>query len=63
MLTVARSGLVFVETPELSGDSIFYLVSEKAVRLNGGCTWNLPEMLTMNDGIVAGDKLISKFVF
>ncbi|KAK3995186.1 hypothetical protein QBC44DRAFT_320662 [Cladorrhinum sp. PSN332] len=55
---------VFVETPELSGDSIAYLVSEKRAWLGGryiNCTWDLPELVSKEKEIVAGDKLKVKF--
>ncbi|KAK4464468.1 putative 2-(R)-hydroxypropyl-CoM dehydrogenase [Cladorrhinum samala] len=57
---------VFVETPELSGDSIAYLVSQKREWLGGryiNCTWDLPELLAKKNEIVAGDKLKTKFDF
>ncbi|CAI7668932.1 unnamed protein product [Penicillium manginii] len=57
---------VFVETPELSGDSVAFLVSEKREWLGGryiNCTWDLPELISKEAEIVRGDKLKTKFDF
>ncbi|KAL9620356.1 MAG: hypothetical protein Q9204_008217 [Flavoplaca sp. TL-2023a] len=51
---------VFVETPELSGDTIVYLVNEEREWLAGryiNCTWDMPQFMAMKDDIVKGDKL------
>lgn len=57
---------MFVETPELSADSVVYLVSQKCEWLGGryvNCTWDLPELMGKKDEIVAGDKLKIKLDF
>ncbi|KXX79161.1 Oxidoreductase UcpA [Madurella mycetomatis] len=57
---------VFVETPELSGDSVVFLVSKKREWLGGryiNCTWDLPELMSKEAEIVQGDKLKTKFDF
>ncbi|KAL9034125.1 MAG: hypothetical protein Q9180_005580 [Flavoplaca navasiana] len=51
---------IFVETPELSGDTIVYLVNEKREWLAGryiNGTWDMPQLMAMKDDIVKGDKL------
>lgn len=58
--------LVFVEKPELSADSIAYLVSERRDWLGGryvNCTWDLPELMDQEDEIIKGDRLKTKFVW
>lgn len=58
--------IVFVETPELSADSLVYLTSEKRDWLAGryiNATWDLPELMAKKDEIVKGDKLKVKLVF
>ncbi|KAG2417939.1 hypothetical protein HFD88_001038 [Aspergillus terreus] len=57
---------VFVETPELSGDSVVFLVSKRRQWLGGryiNCTWDLPELMYKEAEIVRGDKLKTKFDF
>lgn len=57
---------VYVETPELSADSITFLVSQKREWLGGryiDCTWDMPELMAKEEEIVAGDKLKTRFVF
>ncbi len=57
---------VFVETPELSADSIVYLVLQRRDWLGGryiNCTWELPELMAKEDELVAGDKLKTRFVY
>jgi len=57
---------VFVETPELSGDSVAFLVSKRRDWLGGryiNCTWDLPELMLKEEAIVKGDKLKTKFDF
>ncbi len=57
---------VFVETPELSADSITYLVSQRRDWLGGryvNCTWDLPELMAKEDELVKGDKLKTRFVY
>ncbi|KAI9686058.1 MAG: hypothetical protein M1822_004041 [Bathelium mastoideum] len=51
---------VFVDTAELTGDSLVYLTSEKRDWLAGryiNCTWDLPELMRKQEEIVKGDKL------
>ena len=55
---------VFVDTPEVSADSLVYLTSQKREWLGGryiNCTWDLPELESKKDEIVKGDKLKLKF--
>lgn len=57
---------VFVDTPELSADSIVYIVSQRRDWLGGryiNCTWDLPELVGKKDDLVAGDKLKTHFVY
>ncbi|KAL8804870.1 MAG: hypothetical protein Q9200_005646 [Gallowayella weberi] len=56
---------VFVETPSLSADTIVYLVNEKRDWLAGryiNCTWDMPQLMSMKDDIVKGDKLKVRMV-
>ncbi|KAL8775542.1 MAG: hypothetical protein Q9209_000038 [Squamulea sp. 1 TL-2023] len=56
---------VFVETPELSADTIVYLVKEKREWLAGryiNCTWDMPQLMAMENDIVKGDKLKVRMV-
>ncbi|KAL8671864.1 MAG: hypothetical protein Q9168_003654 [Polycauliona sp. 1 TL-2023] len=56
---------IFVEKPQLSGDTIVYLVKEKRKWLAGryiNCTWDMPQIMAMKDDIVKGDKLKVKMV-
>ncbi|KAI6087145.1 hypothetical protein F4821DRAFT_269670 [Hypoxylon rubiginosum] len=56
---------IFVETPELSADSLVYLTSEKRDWLAGryiNVTWDLPELMEKKDEIVKGDKLKVRLV-
>lgn len=56
---------MFVETPELSADSLVYLTSEKRDWLAGryiNVTWDLPELMAKKDEIVSGDKLKVRMV-
>ncbi|KAI4277392.1 MAG: hypothetical protein L6R38_005456 [Xanthoria sp. 2 TBL-2021] len=56
---------VFVETPQLSADTIIYLVKEKREWLAGryiNCTWDMPQIMAMEDDIVKGDKLKVRMV-
>ncbi|KAI8962260.1 NAD(P)-binding protein [Daldinia sp. FL1419] len=53
------------ETPELSGDSLVYLTSERRDWLAGryiNVTWDLPELMEKKDEIVKGDKLKVRLV-
>lgn len=57
--------LVFVETTQLSADTIVYLVREKRDWLAGryiNCTWDMPELMAQKDEIVKGDKLKVRLV-
>ncbi|KAI0126745.1 hypothetical protein BJ170DRAFT_684324 [Xylariales sp. AK1849] len=57
---------IFVETPELSADSLVYLTSEKRDWLAGryiNVTWDLPELVEKKrEEIIAGDKLKVRLV-
>ncbi|KAI0521309.1 putative short-chain type dehydrogenase [Xylaria bambusicola] len=51
---------IFVDTAELTGDSVVYLSKEKRQWLGGryvNVTWDLPELMEKKDEIVKGDKL------
>ncbi|KAI0204888.1 NAD(P)-binding protein [Astrocystis sublimbata] len=51
---------IFVETPELAGDSVVYLTKERRGWLGGryvNVTWDLPELVGMKDDIVKENKL------
>lgn len=59
------SATVFVETPELSADSLVYLTSERRDWLAGryiNVTWDLPELMEKKEDIVKGDKLKVRLV-
>lgn len=56
---------MFVETPELSADSLVYLTSERRDWLAGryiNVTWDLPELMEKKEDIVKGDKLKVRLV-
>ncbi|KAF2234821.1 NAD(P)-binding protein [Viridothelium virens] len=56
---------VFVETAELSADSLVYLTSEKRDWLAGryiNCTWDLPKLMAKKEEIVKDDKLKVRMV-
>lgn len=56
---------VFVETPELSADSLVYLTSEKRDWLAGryiNVTWDLPELMGKQEDILKGDKLKMRLI-
>ena len=56
---------VFVETPELSADTIVYLTQEKREWLAGryvNCTWDMPQIMAMENDIVKGDKFKVRLV-
>ncbi|KAL2813944.1 hypothetical protein BDW59DRAFT_176591 [Aspergillus cavernicola] len=58
--------LVFVDTPQLSADTIVFLASEKREWLGGryiNGTWDMPELMAKRQDIVHGDKLKVKFIF
>ncbi|KAH6893367.1 hypothetical protein B0T10DRAFT_592314 [Thelonectria olida] len=55
----------FVETPELTADSIVHLTSEKRLWLAGryiNLTWDLPQLFAKKDEIVKHDKLKVRLV-
>ncbi|KAL6720592.1 hypothetical protein ACLMJK_002516 [Lecanora helva] len=57
---------IFTESPELSGDSVVYLTSEKRPWLGGryvNCMWDLPELMSRKDEIVRDDKLKVRLVY
>ena len=57
--------IVFVETPELSADSLVYLTSKKREWLAGryvNVTWDLPELMAKEEEIVSRDMLKVKLV-
>lgn len=59
------TSIVFVETPELSADSVVFLTSERREWLNGryiNVTWDLPELLRMKEDIINGNKLKIRLV-
>jgi hypothetical protein len=56
---------VFVETPQLSADSLVYLSSARRDWLAGryvNVTWDLPELEAKKDEIIKGDKLKVRLV-
>ncbi|KAL1881333.1 hypothetical protein Daus18300_001186 [Diaporthe australafricana] len=56
---------IFVDTPQISADTIVYLTAEKRQWLSGryiNCTWDMPELLAQEDDIVKGDKLKVRLV-
>lgn len=57
---------VFVETPEISADTLVFLTSQKRTWLGGryiNCTWDMPELMAKEEEIVKEDKLKVKFLF
>lgn len=58
--------LVFTETPEISADTIVYLSSERRDWLGGryiNVTWDMPELMAMEDDAVREDKLKTRFIY
>ncbi|KAL8702065.1 MAG: hypothetical protein Q9201_004598 [Fulgogasparrea decipioides] len=56
---------VVVETPELPADTLVYLTKEKREWLAGryiNCTWDMPQVMAMQDEIVKEDKLKVRLV-
>ena len=61
-----RSCLVFIETLDLSADSIVYLTSRKRDWPGGryiNCKWDLPELMDQKDEVVNENKLKIRFVY
>lgn len=57
---------VFVDTPQLSADTLAYLTSEKRQWLGGrylNVFWDMPELMAKEDEIVKDDKLKVHFVY
>lgn len=57
---------VFTETAELAGDSVVFLSSQRREWLSGryvNCTWDLGELMGMEESIVKGDKLRVRLVY
>ena len=64
-VSYANIQAVFVETPELSADTIVYLTKEKREWLAGrfiNCTWDMPQLMAMEEDIVKDDKLKVRLV-
>jgi hypothetical protein len=58
--------LVYVDAPELCGDTIAFLTSEKRAWIGGryiNVTWDMPQLMEKEQEIVKGDKLKVKFDF
>lgn len=56
---------MFVETPELPADVIVFLTKEKRTWLNGryvNATWDMPQLMAMEEAIVKEDKLKVRLV-
>jgi hypothetical protein len=63
--SIDRNETVFTESPEISADTIVYLTREKRQWLAGryiNVTWDMPELMAMEDEIVKGDKLKVRLV-
>ncbi|EED22650.1 short-chain type dehydrogenase, putative [Talaromyces stipitatus ATCC 10500] len=57
---------IFVDSSDLSADTIAFLTAEKRQWLGGryiNVTWDMPELVAKKDDIVQGDKLKNRFVF
>jgi NAD(P)-dependent dehydrogenase (short-subunit alcohol dehydrogenase family) len=57
---------VFVDTPELAGDTLVFLSGERRPWLSGryvNVTWDMPELEANKEKIVSGDKLKVKLDF
>lgn len=60
------TALVMTDTPELCGDTVVYLTSDKKGWLSGryiNVTWDMPELIAQREEIVAGDKLKIRLVY
>lgn len=58
--------LVFVETPELSGNTLVFLMSERREWIGGryiNVTWDMPQLMAKKDYIVQENKLKVKLDF
>ena len=58
--------LVYIDAPELCGDTIAFLTSKRRVWIGGryiNITWDMPQLMAKEDEIVKGDKLKIKFDF
>lgn len=63
--TLTLLTIVICETPELAGDSVVYLTAKRRNWLGGryiNVTWDLPELMGMEDEIVKEDKLKVRLV-
>ncbi len=61
----ANESIVFVDSAELSGDTLVFLTKEKREWLGGryiNVTWDMPELMAQKEEIVKGDKLKLKLV-
>ena len=57
--------IVFVDTPELTADTIVYLTKKRRLWLAGryiNCTWDMPQLMGMEEEIVKEDKLKVRLV-
>jgi hypothetical protein len=60
LIWYANLVLVFVDSAEISADTIVFLTSEKRPWIGGryiNATWDMPQLMAKKDEIVAGDKL------
>ena len=60
------TALVMTDTPELCGDTVVYLTSDRREWLSGryiNVTWDMPELIAQREEIVAGDKLKIRLVY
>jgi hypothetical protein len=56
---------VLIDKPELAGDALCFLTSERRDWLAGryiSCNWDMPEFLSQEEEIVQGDKLKMRIV-
>ncbi|KAJ6184621.1 hypothetical protein N7519_005922 [Penicillium mononematosum] len=57
---------VLTDTPELCGDTVVYLVSERREWLSGryvNVTWDMPQLMAKREEIEQGDKLKVKLIY
>lgn len=60
------TALVMTDTPELCGDTVVYLTSDRREWLSGryiNVTWDMPELMAQREKIVAEDKLKIRLVY